>query len=182
MYRLERIIKTIYLELENLGYKPVIIGTYALIIQGWLPASYIDETNDIYVDEPMVVFDDRIEEKMLALGFSVGRSELGGLYIEAVKPIEIIYSIHDFFIPKNLLRHIVIVRGLRVLEGHATLVAKAFGSPIEHLAYIIKSMNVRIDVEKLRSMLNNIIGEVEPPRYIIIRRRVENFIKNIIQR
>ena len=57
----------------------------------------------------MVVFDDRVEERMLALGLSVGKSESGGSYIEAGKPVEIIYSIHDFFVPRALLKHVVTV-------------------------------------------------------------------------
>ncbi|MCE4601866.1 MAG: hypothetical protein F7B18_01645 [Desulfurococcales archaeon] len=109
MYSLDRIIESIYLELERLGYSPVIIGTYALIIQGWLPPSYIYETKDvdIYIDEPMIIFDDRIVERVFALGLSMGRTESGGFYIDAGKPIEIIYPIHDFFVPKNLLKHVV---------------------------------------------------------------------------
>ncbi len=169
------------MELERLGYRPVIIGTYALIVQGWLPPSYIDETKDVdlYVDEPMVMFDDRVEERMLTLGLIVGRSESGGFYIEAGKPIEIVYPIHDFYVPRALLKHVVIIRGLRVLEGHAVLVAKALGSPIEHLVRAIKAMGVRIDPQRLRGLLRSIAGEVEPSRYMVVRRRVEAFIRKI---
>ena len=175
MHDLEGIIRSIFLELEHLGYNPVIIGTYALIVQGWLPPSYIDETKDvgIYVDEPMVVFDDRVEERMLALGLSVGRSESGGFYIEAGKPVEIVYPIHDFFVPRTLLKHVVMISGLRVLEGHAALVAKALGSPIEHLAHAIRAMSVRVDVLRLRSLLGSIAGEVEPSKYMVASKRVE---------
>lgn len=178
---MERIIRSIYLELELLGYRPVIIGTYALIVQGWLPPSYIDETKDVglYVDEPMVVFDDRVEERMLTLGLSVGRSESGGFYIEAGKPVEIVYPIHDFYVPRALLKHVVIIRGLRVLEGHAVLVAKALGSPIEHLVRAIKAMGVRVDAQRLRGLLRSVAGEVEPSRYMVVRRRVEAFIRKM---
>ena len=178
---LERIIRSVCLELERLGYRPVIVGTYALIVQGWVPPTYLDETKDvdIYVDEPMVVFDDRVEERMLALGLSVGRSESGGFYIEAGKPIEIVYPIHDFFVPRALLRHVVMIGGLRVLEGHAALVAKALGSPIEHLAHAIKAMGVRVNVQRLRSLLRGVAGEVEPSKYMVAGRRVEAFIRKM---
>jgi len=179
MAGLERIIRSIFLEFDRLGYRPVIVGTYALIVQGWLPPAYLDETKDvdIYVDEPMVVFDNRVEERMLALGLSVGRSESGGFYIEAEKPVEIIYPIHDFFVPRTLLKHVVMVEGLRVLEGHAALVAKALGSPIGHLAPTIKAMGVRVDTQSLHSLLRSIAGEVESSKYMVVRRRVEAFIK-----
>ncbi len=181
MHGLERIIRSVCLELERLGYRPVIVGTYALIVQGWLPPSYIDETKDVdvYVDEPMVVFDDRVEERMLAFGLSVGRSESGGFYIDAGKPIEIVYPIHDFFVPRALLKHVVMIGGLRVLEGHATLVAKALGSSIEQLVPAIKAMGVRVDVERLRSLLRSIADEVESSKYMVARRRVEVFIRKI---
>ena len=183
MHSLEEIIRGICLELERLGYKPVVVGTYALIIQGWLPPSYINETKDVdvYVDEPMVVFDDRVEERMIALGLSVGRSESGGFYIDVGKPIEVVYPIHDIFIPRALLRHVITVKGLKVLEGHATLVAKALGSPIEHLAHSIKSMGVKVDVQRLLSLLRGIVDEVEPSNYIAARRRIDAFIRKMFQ-
>ena len=51
------------------------MGTYTLILQGWLPPSNLEGAKDvdIYVDEPMAVFDVRVEESMLALGLSVGQ-------------------------------------------------------------------------------------------------------------
>jgi len=178
---LEGIIRSIFLELERLGYEPVIVGTYALIVQGWLPPIYLNETKDvdIYVDEPMVVFDERVEERMLTLGLSVGRSESGGFYIEAGKPVEILYPIHDFFIPRTLLKHVVMIEGLRVLEGHATLVAKALGSPIEQLASVINAMGIRVDTQSLRNLLRSIASDVEPSKYMVVRRRVEAFIKEM---
>ena len=178
---MEGIIRSIFLELERLGYEPVIVGTYALIVQGWLPPIYLNETKDvdIYVDEPMVVFDERVEERMLTLGLSVGRSESGGFYIEAGKPVEILYPIHDFFIPRTLLKHVVMIEGLRVLEGHATLVAKALGSPIEQLASVINAMGIRVDTQSLRNLLRSIASDVEPSKYMVVRRRVEAFIKEM---
>ncbi|MCE4600919.1 MAG: hypothetical protein F7C38_05070 [Desulfurococcales archaeon] len=182
MYGLEGVIRSIYRELERLGYKPVIIGTYALILQGWLPSGYLEETKDIdvYIDEPMVVFDDRIEERMLALGLSIGRSESGGFYVDAGKPVEIVYPIHDFFIPRVLLEHTVVVGELRVLEGHATLVAKALGSSIEHLAPIIKAMSAEVKPQRLFGLLECIVGEVEPSRYEVAKRRIDAFIKRYL--
>ena len=181
MHSLNKITRSVYLELERLGYKPVIIGTYALIIQGWLPPTYLDETKDVdvYVDEPMVAFDKRVEERMLAMGLGVGRSELGGFYVEAGKPIEIIYPIHDFFVPRALLKHIIVIRGLRVLEGHAVLVAKALGSSIEHLAPAIKAMGVKVDARRLHSLLASIAHELEPSRHLVVKKRVEAFIRKM---
>ena len=127
----------------------------------------------------MVVFDDRVVEGMLALGLAVGRSESGGFYVDAGKPIEIVYPVHDFYVPGTLLKHVVVIRGLRVLEGHAVLVAKALGSPIEHLAPAIRMMGVRVDAKRLRSLLGSIAGEVEPSRYMVARRRVETFIRRM---
>ncbi len=182
MYSLDRIIESIYLELERLGYSPVIIGTYALIIQGWLPPSYIYETKDvdIYIDEPMIIFDDRIVERVFALGLSMGRTESGGFYIDAGKPIEIIYPIHDFFVPKNLLKHVVKIKGMRVLEGHAALIAKALGSNIEYLAHAIKANGVKVDVRRLYILLRSISGEIDPSKYIVARRRVRIFVKKAL--
>jgi len=51
------------------------------------------------------------------LGLSIGRSEAGGIYVDAEKPIEIIYPIHDIFIPRELLRHTITINGMGVLEG-----------------------------------------------------------------
>jgi len=180
MYSIRKIVKDVYRGLVELGYRPVIVGTYALVIQEWLPPSYLDETKDIdlYVDEPMIVFDNRVEEKIMALGLSVGRTESGGFYVDAGKPIEIVYPIHDFY-ARTLLRYTVHIDCMEVMEGHAVLVAKALGSSIEHLAGIIKDSGVRIDVEKLRVLLQSIAGEVDPARYRIVRRRVENFIRRL---
>ncbi len=41
------------------------------------------------------------------------------------KPIEILYPVAGIYIPQSLLCETVIVRGLRVLEAHAVIVAKA---------------------------------------------------------
>jgi len=152
---LEDAVRRVYGVLESLGYRPIVVGTYALILQGWLPPRYLEETKDvdIYIDEPMIVFDDRVEERMLAVGLSVGRPESGGFYVDAGKPIEIVYPIHDFYVPRALLKHTISVKGLEVLEGHAALVAKALGSPIDHLAPVIKAMGVGVDVERLREAL-----------------------------
>ena len=107
------------------------------------------------------------------------RSESGGFYIEAGKPVEIVYPIHVFFVPRTLLKRVVMVSGLRVLEGHAVLVAKALGSPVEHLAHAIKAMGVRVDAQRLGSLLSSVAGEVEPSKYMVARRRVEAFIRRM---
>jgi len=90
---LHELLQTVYRLLKELGYKPIVVGTYALILQGWLPPSYIAETKDIdiYVDDPAIVFDEEFERKIVGLGLNVGRSEAGGIYVNAEKPIEIVY-------------------------------------------------------------------------------------------
>jgi len=181
MYNVKEIVKGVYRELVGLGYKPVVVGTYALIIQGWLPLPYLDETKDIdiYVDEPMIVFDNRVEERITALGLSVGRTESGGFYVDAGKPIEILYPIHDFYIPGALLRHTVTIDDMEVLEGHAVLVAKALASSIEYLADTIRVRGIRVNTERLRDLIQSIADEVEPTRYRIAERRIESFIKKL---
>jgi len=176
---LEDAIRKVYTVLESLGYRPVVIGSYALILQGWLPWSYLYETKDVdvYVDEPTIVFDRRVEDRLLSIGFSVGRSEAGGFYVDAVKPIEIVYPVYDIHVPRALLRHQVSVRGMMVLEGHAVLVAKALGSSIEHLADVIRLRGIVVDADRLRSLLESIAGEVDPARYRVAVRRAEAFLR-----
>jgi hypothetical protein len=36
VHRVRDVVKRVYSVLETLGYKPVVVGTYALILQGWL--------------------------------------------------------------------------------------------------------------------------------------------------
>jgi len=176
---LEDTLKSIWRVLESLGYRPVVVGTYALILQGWLPHDYLYETKDVdlYVDNPIVVFDERVEEALISRGLPMGRSEAGRLYVEAAKPVEIVYPVHGIYVPTTLLGHVVSVRGLRVLEGHAVLVAKALGSSIEHLAGAIQLMGVRVDEERLRSLLEGVAGEVDPAEYSVATRRVEAFLR-----
>ena len=179
MESLEETIRKVYMILESLGYRPVIVGTYALILQGWLPQSYLDETKDVdvYVDEATVIFDHRVEDMLLSIGFSIGRSEAGGFYVDAVKPVEIVYPIYDIYVPRALLEHVVGVKGMRVLEGHAVFVAKALGSSIEHLADIIRLRGVTVNVNRLRSLLESIASEVDPARYRVAVRRIEALLR-----
>jgi len=165
--------------LRELGYRPVIVGTYALILQGWLPKSYIIETKDIdiFVDDPAIVFDDRFEKKVIGLGFNLGRSEVGGIYIDTEKPIEVLYPIHDIFIPKNLLRYIITISEMEVLEGHAVLVAKSLAGDIKHLAHTIKQMNVKVDMKMLRRLLEDTQNELDPNIRHIVARRIDEFIR-----
>ena len=176
---LEETVSKVYTVLESLGYRPVIVRTYALILQGWLPRRYLDETKDVdlYVDEPTVVFDDRVEGRFLSIGLPVGRSESGGFYVGAVKPIEIVYPVYDIYVPRALLRHVVSVKGMRVLEGHAVIVAKALGSSIEHLADVIRVRKVVVDTNRLRTLLESIASEVDHARYRVAVRRVEAFLR-----
>jgi len=146
---LYRVLRLVCQVLRELGYRPVRVGTYALVLQNWLPPSYIAETEgiDIFVDDPAIVFDERFERRIVGLGLSLGRSEAGGIYIDAEKPMEIVYPIHDIFIPRELLRHTITINDMEVLEGHAVIVAKSLGGDIKYLAHIIKLMGVRINIE-----------------------------------
>ncbi len=175
VHRVRYVVKRVYGVLETLGYKPVVVGTYALILQGWLPEDYFVETKDIdiYVDEPMIVFDNRLEESIYSAGLSLGRSEAGGIYIDSDKPIEIVYPLHEFYIPPRLLERFVIIDGMRILEGHAVLVAKALGGDIVQLA---EAINVKPDPSTLAALLEDIAGYVSREIYLLAKRRVERFI------
>jgi predicted nucleotidyltransferase len=176
VHRVRDVVKRVYSVLETLGYKPVVVGTYALILQGWLPEDYFMETKDIdiYVGEPMIVFDDRIEESIYSLGLSLGRSEAGGIYIDSDKPIEIVYPLHEFYIPPRLLERVVIIDDMRILEGHAVLVAKALGGNIDQLA---EAISVKPDPLTLSVLLENIAGYVSREIYMLAKKRVERFIE-----
>ena len=175
----DRTVVIIYRELERLGYRPIIIGTYALILQRWLPAGFLEETKDvdIYVDDPLVAFDEQVEKRIIDLGLPVGRSEAGGFYIGTPKPIEIVYPIHDIHVPSRLLQHFIVIKGLRVLEGHAVIVAKALGSTVDRLADAIRDMGVRVDASRLRELLDSIKDEVDEAVFRVARRRIERFIE-----
>ena len=179
MRELERSLRSVYKVLEELGYRPLIVGTYALILQGWLPQSYLEETKDIdiYVDEPMIVFDSKVEEKIMKLGLSIGKSETGGIYVDAGKPIEIVYPIYDFYIPRKLLKHTMVIKGIRVLEGHAVLVAKALGGSIKYLAKTLRRTGVFISVERIRKLLLSVKDELDPSIYMVAKRRINEFIR-----
>ena len=176
MHRVRDVVKRVYSVLETLGYKPVVVGTYALILQGWLSEDYFMETKDIdiYIDEPMIVFDDRIEESIYSLGLSLGRSEAGGIYIDSDKPIEILYPLHEFYIPPRLLERVVIIDDMRILEGHAVLVAKALGGNIDQLA---EAISVKPDPLTLSVLLENIAGYVSREIYMLAKKRVKRFIE-----
>ena len=172
-------VRKVYMVLESLGYKPVIVGTYALVLQGWLPRSYIDRTKDIdiYVDDPAIAFDTRFEGKLLAIGLPMGRSESGGIYASSIKPIEVVYPVFDFYIPRLLLEHTVLVGGLRILEGHAVLVAKSLGSDIADLADYLLAGGAVVDVDRLRALARSIAREVDREAHTAASRRVEEFIE-----
>lgn len=155
------------------------VGTYALILQSWLPLTYIAETIDIFVDNPTIVFDEGFERRILGLALSVGRSEAGGLYVGAEKPIEIIYPIHDIYIPRKLLRYTVSIDNMEVLEGHAAIIAKAIGNDVKHLTYRIKAMGITADVERLYRLLKEIEDEIELNMKHTIIRRVKEFVEKL---
>jgi len=164
--------------LEELGYKPIIVGTYALILQGWLPRTYLGETKDvdIYVNNPTVLHDERLAEKLASLGLTLGKSDAGGIYVNAEKPVEILYPIHDIYIPEKLLECAITVSGIRVLEGHAVLIAKALGSDISFLAKWIRTTGVEINEEKLYTLLESVAEEVPPELQQVLARRIRTFI------
>lgn len=175
----EEVLSRVYDVLEGLGYKPVVVGTYALVLQGWLLPSYVEETKDVdvYVNEAMVMFDGRLEEALLGLGLSLGRSEAGGMYVDAEKPVEIIYPIHDFYIPRTLLSRVTMVKNMRVLEGHAVIIAKAMGGSVERLA---NALQVRPEPELLMSLLESVADEIEPAKHRVVERRIKEFIKRLM--
>jgi len=179
MLDLDETVRIVYQLLRELGYRPIIVGTYALILQGWLPPTYIAETKDVdvFVDDPMIVFDERVERRLFMLGLYMGRSEAGGLYVGAEKPIEIMYPIHDFYIPRNLLKYAMVINDVEVLEGHAVIVAKALGGDVRYLASKVKEMNVAVDTNKLYKLLNEVADELEPALRNTVSKRVREFIE-----
>jgi len=42
-----------------------------------------------------------------------------------------------------------------------------------------KKMDVRVDVERLRNLLRSITSEVEPSKYMVVKRRVEAFVRKM---
>jgi hypothetical protein len=55
----------------------------------------------------MIVFDDRLEESIYRSGLFIGGSKAGGIYINFDKPIEIVYPLHEFYIPPRLLERVM---------------------------------------------------------------------------
>jgi len=171
---LEKIIQI----LRRLGYKPIIIGTYALILQGWLPKSFLRITKDIdiYVNNPDILFDLRVKEEILREGLQLGRTEVGGLYIQQRrKPIEILYPIYDIYIPNSLLRETLKINQLTVLEGHAVLISKALGGDITYLASYLRKKPV---VDRLKKLLITIRSD-PAISFNIVKRRVAKFLEKL---
>lgn len=147
--------------LREEGYDPVIVGTFALVLQGWLPESYIAETKDVdtYVSNPDILVDligatPRLVEKLEEAGFTVSVHEAGGIEVAAPgvnKPIEILYPVADIYIPQTLLRETVTVSGLKVLEAHAVVVAKAVGdeASLMRVADELKRRGIKISTSRL---------------------------------
>ena len=46
--------------LRETGRRPVLVGTYALFLQGWLPPTYelLTKDVDVYVEDPLAPFDE----------------------------------------------------------------------------------------------------------------------------
>ncbi len=132
----------------------------------------------LYSSDPMIAFDRLVEERIYGLGLTIGRTDAGGIYVDThVKPIEIIYPIHDFYIPTKLLNETVMVRDMRVLEGHAVLVAKALASSIDYLATIIKSTGIHINVERLNLLARSLSKEIDHSSYDLLSGRIRSFIE-----
>jgi len=147
--------------LQSEGFTPVIVGTHALILQGWLPEDYIVETKDIdiYIPSPDVLVaiattGSRLLEELEGEGFIVSLHATGGVEVVALdtdKPIKILYPIADIYIPRVLLEEVVVIEGLRVLEAHAALVAKMLGEEysLMRVASILKERRIPVDVYRL---------------------------------
>mgnify|MGYP001772654588 CR=1 FL=1 len=174
-------LREIYDLLLRRSYRPVIVGSFALILQEWLPKWYLDVTKDIdvYINDPQIVFDTQLESE-LSRRYALGRSEIGGIYIDTgLKKIEIIYPLYDFYIPRKLLENTVDIEGLRVLEGHSALIAMSLGYDITRY---VSFLRVAIDQDKLRRLLEIIGDELEEERYIVARERIERFINTLSTR
>ena len=185
-------LKKLYSILKRQGYRPVIVGTYALILQGWLPDEYLEETKDIDIYIPSaelfieVAPGSRLHSTLIEEGFNVVFHEAGGvsaIHWELPRPVELLYPLGEIFVPETLLEHIVVVEGLAVLEAHAVIVAKALGEeqPLLKLATILKARRVPLSEARVRELVNGVSRELmesgEPWRAGILRRRVEAFLE-----
>ncbi|MEM1610518.1 MAG: hypothetical protein QXQ57_02595 [Sulfolobales archaeon] len=68
------------------------------------------------------------------------------------------------------------VEGMRVLEGHSVLVAKAFGG---NIGYLARELLVKPDPEKLVNLVESMNREVDPVILNVVRRRIERFIEEL---
>jgi len=87
------------------------------------------------------------------------------------------YPIHDFYIPRNLLKYAMVINDVEVLEGHAVIVAKALGGDVRYLASKVKEMNVAVDTNKLYKLLDKVADELEPALRNTVSKRVREFIE-----
>jgi len=104
-------------------------------LQGWLPEWYVYRTKDIdiYISDVGIFVETtpsgQVYDLLVKAEFNNVYSEAGIAIVhpELDKPVEIIFPVGDIYVPDTLLTEIVEVEGLRVLEGHAVIVAKALG-------------------------------------------------------
>lgn len=68
----------------------------------------------------------------------------------------------------------MIIDDMRILEGHAVLVAKALGGNIDQLA---EAISVKPDPLTLSVLLENIAGYVSREIYMLAKKRVKRFIE-----
>jgi len=71
----------------------------------------------------------------------------------------------------------ITINNMEVLEGHAVIVAKALGGDVRPLARIIKSMGVKVDIEKIQRLAEKIRSELEPAMHYVVARRIAKFIE-----
>lgn len=171
-------VRLVYKVLEEAGYTPVIVGSFALVLQGWLPPTHVLATKDvdIYVSDPNVAFDELVEKLLLEKGLVLSRSDAGGLYVETgAKRVEILYPIHDVYVPPTLLRHTVTIAGMRVLEAHATLVARALAGSQEEL-FENNPTPPSINPTRLKMLEREVLPTLDPHEARLLEKRLKKLL------
>jgi len=82
-------------------------------------------------------------------------------------------------VPEPLLQYRVNIKGVEVLEGHATLVTKALGGDLKYLA---KYLRVYPSEDKLRLLLKLIEPYLEPHIYLKAKDRINRLISHLIEK
>ena len=197
MLKVLRLLRRLYAILEERGYRPVIIGTYALILQGWLPEDYLEETKDtdIYIPSTELFIEitpgGELYSRLLGKGFNVILHETGGITIthqDLPQLVELIHPLGEIFVPNTLLTETVAIEGLTVLEAHAVIVAKALGEEqaLLKLADKLKTRHITLDRTRVEKLAEKVAQELveanEPWRANALKRRVKAFLERYLQK